>query len=158
MELATRTDVRDFKIRGNYFNLRGLLSRSHLHSANEPRTAPNCPGYSPPVVDFELLGAATGSIAVSESDIPMLTDHDLERAKRNLSLILQARQGDSEAAEELSSTAQNYLPERMGQLQPAETSFVVPCTSCEPHAEQAISQKASILLKLCQLGYPVPEF
>src|SRR5579864_570370 len=157
MELATRTDVRDFKIRGNYFNLRGLFSR-HLHSANEPRTAPNCPGYSPPVVDFELFGAATGSIVVSESDFPLLTDHDLERAKRNLSLILQARQGDPEAIEELSSIAQNYLPEGRGQLQPAESSFVVPCTSCEAHAEHAISQKASILLKLCQLGYPVPEF
>jgi hypothetical protein len=158
MELATRTEVRDFKIRGNYFNLRSIFSRSHLHSSNAPRTAPNYPGYSPPLVDFELLGATTGSIAVSESDIPMLTDHDPERAKRNLSLILQARQGDPEAVEELSSAVQNYLPRGTGQLEPAESSFVVPCTSCEPHAEQSISQKAFILLRLCQLGYPVPEF
>ena len=41
---------------------------------------------------------------------------------------------------------------------PAESSFVVPCTSLESHSEQAISQKAFTLLRLSRLGYPVPEF
>jgi pyruvate,orthophosphate dikinase len=35
---------------------------------------------------------------------------------------------------------------------------VVPSTSCEPHSEQDISDKGFTLLKLSQLGYPVPEF
>ena len=158
METVTRTEIRDFKIRGNYFNWRSLLSRRDLHSSKKENPAPTHPGYSPPVVDFELVHGASGSIAVGESDIPLLCDHDIEKAKRHLALILEARQGDSEAARELSMAMQEFAPGGSQRSQPCESSFVVPCTSGQPHSELAISQKAFILLKLCQLGYPVPDF
>jgi hypothetical protein len=109
-------------------------------------------------VDFDLRGGSTGSIVVGESDIPLLCDDDIAKAKRCLALILEARQGDPRAAKDLSSVAQEYPFGGMGRAQPSESPFVVPCTSCQPHSEQAISQKAFILLKLCQLGYPVPDF
>jgi pyruvate,orthophosphate dikinase len=35
---------------------------------------------------------------------------------------------------------------------------VVPSTSCQPQSQQVISQKAFTLLRLSQLGYPVPDF
>jgi hypothetical protein len=158
METVIGTEIRDFRIRGNYFNWRSLVSRRDLHSSKKENLVSNHPGYSPPVVDFELQGGATRSIVVGESDIPLLCNDDIEKAKRRLALILEARQGDPRAAKELSSAAQEYPLGGTGRVQPSESRFVVPCTSCLPHSEQAISQKAFILLKLCQLGYPVPDF
>jgi hypothetical protein len=156
MPLLTRTAIRDFRIRGNYFSLRGLLARCERHSTGIASTVAAAPGYSPPVVEFEVQDGATGSVVVSESDLPVLCDSDPAKAKDHLALILSARQGDVEAVRELSSA----LPERAREepLQPCESRFVVPCTSREPHAEQDISQKAFVLLKLSQLGYPVPDF
>ena len=100
METVTGTEIRDFRIRGNHFNWRSLLSRRERHSSKKENVVPNHPGYSPPVVDFDLRGGATGSIVVGESDIPLLCDDDLESAKRCLSLILEARQGDPRAAKD----------------------------------------------------------
>ena len=70
------------------------------------KAVPNQPGYSPPAVDFELQDGTINSVVVSESDIPLLHDDDIEKAKRNLSLILDARQGDLKAVTELRSAAQ----------------------------------------------------
>lgn len=158
MEVVAGTEIRDYRIRGNYFNQRTCLFRSELHSSKKQDTVPKYPGYSPPVVEFELLDGARRSIAVSECDIPLLTDEDAEKAKRYLSLILEARQGQPAALQELSATAQKFISVAGQPVQPAESRFVVPCTSSQPHSDQAISHKASILLKLSQLGYPVPDF
>ena len=158
MEALTGTEIRDLRIRGNYFNPRSLLARLDLHSSRKENLVANCPGYSPPVVEFELADGTSSSIVVSESDIPLLCDDDVAKAQRYLALILNARRGDSQAASELSSALQEH-PWRAGErVQPSESSFVVPCTSCQTHSEQYISQKGFILLKLSQLGYPVPDF
>src|ERR1019366_9118599 len=121
-------------------------------------------GYSPPVVEWEtagLDGVATGSIVVRDIDLPLLCQDDFEKAKGHLSLILSAQRGDPKADKDLSFAVQEHLRRlagRSSRLQPAESRFVVPSTSCEAHSEQAISHKGSILLKLCQRGYPVPDF
>lgn len=158
METLTAADVRDFRIRGNYFSRRSLLFRRDLHSSGKQGTVPNQPGYSPPVVDFELQDGTISSIVVSESDIPLLYEDDFEKAKTYLFLIMNARRGDLEAVSELRAAVQEYSFEQARRVQPFESRFVVPCTSCESHSEQAISQKGFTLLKLYQLAYPVPEF
>ena len=158
MEHLTGSEIRDFRIRGNYINQRSLLSRIELHSCKEQRTIPIGPGYSPPVVEFELYGGSTSSIVVSEIDIPSMCDDDIEKAKAYLALILNARRGDPDAAKCLSSAVQEHLLGVSGQFQPSESDFVVPSTSCQTHSEQDISQKGFILLKLSQSGYPVPDF
>jgi len=158
MELVTDTLIRDFKIRGSYVNRRSLLLHQNLHSAAKPNGAPSYLGYSPPVVEFELREGSIRSITVTEADALVLSNEDNEDAKRYLSRILEAREGDLSAAKDLSSIAEKRLPLGSGELQPSESAFVVPCTSCQAHSEQTISHKASILLKLCQLGYPVPDF
>ena len=158
MEVLTPTNVRDFRVRGNYFSWRSLLSRRDLHSSKKQSIGPNQPGYSPPAVDFELQDGTTSSVVVSESDIPLLYDDDIEKAKRYLFWIIEARRGDLQAATELRSAAQEYSFEEAKRGHPPESRFVVPCTSDQTHSQQAISQKAFTLLKLCQLGYPVPEF
>ena len=158
MQTITETDIRDFGIRGNYCNNLNLLSSRDRHASGKDIFVRNCPGYSPPVVDFELRTGGTGSIVVSESDIPLLYDVETDKAKRHLSLILDARQGDANAATELRSALQEYSSRGANETQPSESCFVVPCTSRQSHSEEAISQKAFTLLKLSQLGYPVPEF
>ena len=157
MQLATATAVRDFSIRGNYFNLRTMLLRKSQHVSKRQSVTPDCRGYSPPVVEFELADGTKGSITVPECDAPILNSGDCEIAKHYVSLIIEARQGNLEAAKQLASLAQEFTPVVPAQF-PSENEFVVPCTSSATHAEQAISQKAAILLKLCQLGYPVPDF
>ena len=154
MEVVTGTEIRDFKIRGGYFNSRSLLLRRDLHSKKQDLRLAS-PGYSPPVVEYELSDGTKASMPVSECDIPFLCQGDAEMAKHYLSLVLDARHGDSQSAKQLS---RKHGDEKGELLQPTESSFVVPCTSSQPHSEQAISHKAFILLKLCRLGYPVPDF
>lgn len=158
METVTGTEIRDFTVRGNYFNQRSLLSRRNLYSSKKDNIVSSSPGYSPPVVEFDLHDGTAGSIVVSEADIPLLCGDDFERGKRHLSLIVNARRGDPKAAEDLSSAAQADSLGETGRVQPSENEFVVPCTSSQAHSELDISQKGSILLKLSQLGYPVPDF
>ncbi len=157
MECITGTEIRDFRIRGNYVNQHSLLSRRDPHSSKEENPVLSGPGYSPPVVEFELDGGSTSSIVVSEIDIPFLCDDDIEKAKGYLSLILNARRGDPKAVKDLALAAEHSF-RGLEEPQPTESSFVVPSTSDQPHSEQEISQKGFILLKLSQLGYPVPDF
>jgi hypothetical protein len=157
MEIALGTEIRDFRVRGNYFNQRTLLHRRGSHGPKKSSVISQCPGYSPPVVEFEYQDGTAGNIVISEADIPLLCGDDLEHGKRHLRLIMRARNGDPDAAQELSSAVQDSLPS-VEQVEASENEFVVPCTSSHAHSEQDISQKGSILLKLSQLGYPVPDF
>lgn len=157
MELLTGLNIRDFTIRGNYFNQRSLAYRRAMHSARKEDVS-ECPGYSPPLVDFELDDGTASSIVISDADMPALCNDDLEKAKRHLSLILNARKGDAEAVKQLSCEDQEYSLRGSEPVHPSESRFVVPSTSCDPHSEQDISQKGFVLLKLSQLGYPVPDF
>jgi hypothetical protein len=158
METVTGTEIRDFMVRGNYFNQRTLLSRRDLHSSKKDNVVSNSPGYSPPVVEFEFQDGTSDSIVISEADIPFLCGDEIEQGKRHLSLILNARRGDTQAAKDLSAAAQEVSSGGTGRVQPSENEFVVPCTSSHAHSEQDMSQKGFILLKLSQLGYPVPDF
>jgi pyruvate,orthophosphate dikinase len=159
MEAITGSQIRAFRVRGNYPNQHSF-SRMESRPAKKDALIVNGPGYSPPVVEFELHDGTKGGIVVRETDIPRLCDEDYDLAKSHLALILNAHAGDPKAAKELAvaAAAQAASQRRRERARPAETRFVVPCTTCAPHSEQDISQKAFILLKLTQLGYPVPDF
>ncbi len=156
MGLLSGVEIRDFSIRGNYLNHRSIVLRRAMHSSRRVDVS-ECPGYSPPIVDFELDDGTTSSIVISDADMPALCIGDIEKAKGHLSHILNARKGDPEALKQLACADQESLGEST-LVHPSETRFVVPSTSCDPHSEQDISQKGFILLKLSQLGYPVPDF
>ncbi len=159
MELATGTGIRQFTIRGSCLNRRGLLLQRELHSTTILHKVGDCPGYCPPTVEFELLDGTTRSITVRETDALLLSDNDnSEKARSYLSRILEARGGEREAEDDLHSLAHEYLSRFAELPQPSESSFVVPSTSSRHHTDQAISHKGSILLRLYQLGYPVPDF
>jgi hypothetical protein len=159
MEPLTGRAIRDFKLRGNFLNLHSRRAHCSLDPA-QPGKRAAYPGYSPPVVEYELEPGARGSVVVSDTDIPRLCQDDLELAKAHLALILNARGGDSRAAKELATIAQQSpgIAAAADSHPPAESRFVVPCTSCEAHSERDISQKGFILLKLIHQGYPVPDF
>jgi len=157
MPTLAETEILDFRVRGNYLNQRNLVARRSLRNAhNQNRTVEGL-GYSPSVVEYELRDSTTRHVSVSEVDIPLLCDNDFEKAKRHLGLILNARNGDSNAVRELIAEEKppGDAPAHGG---PQESDFVVPSTSCQAHSEQEISQKGSLLLKLSQQGYPVPDF
>lgn len=156
MELLAGAEIRDFRIRGHYFNQRSLALRKTLHSSKKDRPDRVWPGYSPPVVEFELEDGVPRSIRVSDADVAALCNDDPERARQHLALILNARSGDVSAVRELCRTAQHDL--KSPRMEPTETEYVVPFTSCQPHTDQEISQKGRVLLKLSQMGYPVPDF
>lgn len=154
MEPRQALDIRTFRVRGNYSNQHTLRRAKGLRVNHELGLRPR-PGYSPPVVEFVLAGGTRGSIVVSESDIPALCAGDLEQAKRYLSRLVTGRRGPHDLAASPPVAAEVRATELQ---QPAESRFVVPCTTAEPHSEEDISQKGFILLKLAQLGYPVPDF
>ena len=154
METLTKAEVADFRIRGSYFNRRSLLSR-RVQPGTKDRLAER-PGFSPPVAEFDLRGGGKGSVVVRESDLSFLCGNDYAVSKAYLSLILDARHGDMQAVTALRSMRGHSF--ETGGMEPKESAFVVPCTSQEAHSEQAISQKAFTLLRLYQLGYPVPDF
>ena len=157
METLVGTEILDFKVRGNYVNQRSLVVGKSLRNPHNRSRIAEGPGYSPAVVDYELGDGVKRNISVSEIDIPFLCDNDFQKAKRHLGLILSARRGDRNAVCEL--LAEEGGPwESSERLEPQESNFVVPSTSRHAHSEQEISQKGSLLLKLSQQNYPVPDF
>ena len=155
---AAAAEIRDYRIRGSYLNRRSLLLQRNLASPAKRAEASGSPGYSPPIVEYELPDGTTRSLPIRESDAVLLGVDDKDSRGEYFGLILRSREGDREAAADLSSLARRHLPEGDEPPPPSENSFVVPCSSFQPHSEQAISHKASTLLKLYQLGYPVPDF
>lgn len=159
METLTWANIDCFCIRGNYFNQHSMHFRNELRSRHKPPAFLR-PGYSPPVVDLVLNNGTADSVIVHEIDLPVLCGHDEAQAKRHLAMIVNARHGDIQAITQLDATAHQQLvglPET-DERGVAESEFLVPCTSSEPHSEEEISQKGFILLKLARLGYPVPDF
>ncbi|MGZ4834723.1 MAG: hypothetical protein ACXVZZ_03750 [Terriglobales bacterium] len=158
MEPLPASEIRDFRVRGNYFNQHSRRFRKERYSSTNSAQPP---GYRPPVVEFDLEDGATGSIVASEVDIPLLCQDDFHRARAHLALIVNARRGAPDAGAQLTAALRQYpwLTEPTDQPAPAETPFVVPCTaSPEAHSTRDISQKGLTLLKLAQQGYPVPDF
>ena len=159
MEPVTGTAIRDFRIRGNYINQRNLLSRRDLDSSQERRTSSRAaPDILRPWWSSNSTEAQRAASLSAKSIFLSSATMTLRRRKGYLSLILNARRGDPQAAKDYALAAQEYSLGGLEPPQPTESSFVVPSTSCQPHSEQDISQKGFILLKLSQLGYPVPDF
>ncbi len=153
--MDTAGEIRDFRVRGNYFNQHSRRFRKERYSTS---VAP--PGYGPPVVEFDLADGSRGSLVVHEIDIPLLCQHDMAGARAHLARIINARRGEASAIAELNASLEQYpwLVAPAAQPPPQESRWVVPCTTAEPHSERDISQKGFTLLKLARQGYPVPDF
>lgn len=155
MQLAADVEIRDFRLRGNYFNQHSRRFHKERYSSIAAS-----PVYRPPVVDYVQQDGSSATVAVSDVDIPLLCDDDNDLAKKHLVRILKARAGNAPAAAELTEALRPYpwLTSPSEAPPPKETRFAVPCTSAEPHSVVDISQKGFVLLKLAQQGHPVPDF
>ncbi len=155
MQAGAHGGIRDYHVRGNYFNQHSRRFRKERYSP-----VPYSVAYEPPIVDFTFDDGTTGSVKASEVDIPLLCQRDYELGKAYLELIIRARRGDSGAASEVAAALNQFpwLTTPSDEPPPQETRFVVPSTSDEKHSEIDISQKGFVLLKLTQKGYPVPDF
>jgi hypothetical protein len=155
MQTGPHDTIRDFSLRGNFFNQHSRRFHKERYSS-----ITSSPVYRPPIVDYTMADGRTGSVVVSDIDIPFLCEDDFAAAKSYLGLIIRARGGDSTAAAELAAVVEKHpwLTTPSDVPPPSETRYVVPCTSPEPHTIVDISQKGLVLLKLSQQGYPVPDF
>jgi hypothetical protein len=164
MRTLTEAEIHSFRIRGNYPNQSSLFNSLEGRHEGQGNLPPRLPGYSPAIAEFEIKGpqgGETGSITIRDLDLRLLCQADFGEARRHLCLLLRARAGDGEAANAISAAREEHFAHLQGRMrnpERTESRFVVPCTSRDTHSEQAVSHKGSILLKLSQLGYPVPDF
>ncbi len=155
----------DFKIRGNYPNQRTLLRSMDDRLSVEKKGVHRPLGYLPPVAEYRTAAQRDSDhpheITVRDIDLPLLYQSDLEKAGKHFSYILKARDGDGEARQKLDLARQSHyhdLRDRLGGHDLIDDRFVVTSNTSETYKETHISHKGSVLLKLSQLGYPVPDF
>ena len=73
MEPLPANEIRDFRVRGNYFNQHSRRFRKERGSTTK---VPDRPGYCPPVVDFDLADGASSSVAPANATGTELAWHD----------------------------------------------------------------------------------
>ena len=159
--MAASLRVQHFTVRANYPNRRSLRASYRDRETPVAQRLRKIPGHEPPVAEYVLDGDPTPrETIVRDVDLPLLCQPGREHAREHLALILEARAAVPGAAETLERTWRETSC-RIGSCpdEPIlEDRFVVPSTSNEPHPATVISDKGSVLLRLSQLGYPVPDF
>ncbi|OGR04672.1 MAG: hypothetical protein A2284_17310 [Deltaproteobacteria bacterium RIFOXYA12_FULL_61_11] len=159
-EEGRRSLPEGFTLRAGYPNQRSL-QQCRARRGLEPGTKVLA-GYRAPIVRCRLSGEERPrEFEVREVDLPMLLHEDEQQARTHLWLLLRSRQGDGEARQvleqiqtEANETTNQYLCDRKS----TEDDYLVPCTSEIQHREATISHKGTILLRLCQQGFSVPDF
>ncbi|MEK7744909.1 MAG: hypothetical protein AAB578_11025, partial [Elusimicrobiota bacterium] len=161
MAVLESLEILDFHVRGHYPNQRSLWSNLDTRTLREKKSV-KLPGYLPPVAEFRASDSPQKrALTVRDIDIPLLCQGDSGRSKYHLKLILQAREGDRRAEDELNDSLRSHFSGLGLRYDPAsivEDRYLVPSTSSAGYPVEAVSHKGSILLKLSQLGYPVPDF
>ena len=156
-------EVRGFRARGLYPSLRRVLGSLSDRERRDP-AAPVPPGQAATVVECEVSdGDRTRSIELPVRDDDLLVLHysDRQTALRHLSLILRAEQGDGASRKELHSRFRERLrklQDRLHDLEQRDDRYLVLSASRQEYSWETLSHKGSTLLRLSQLGYPVPDF
>ncbi|MBI4679154.1 MAG: hypothetical protein HY748_16385 [Elusimicrobia bacterium] len=158
---AEAIDVRKFMARGTFLSLRALIHDigSRQPGSKEGRSA--LQGFVAPAVVFEPENGPAEEISIRSVDLPFLYQENSRMAREYLATILRARAGGEAARKGLDEIgAQRYKVylERRRKVQAAESPYLVSSISEAEHHIDGVSHKGSILLKLCRLGYPVPDF
>jgi hypothetical protein len=157
-------DIERLRIRGNFPNQRSLLCSVDNRCLQEARSIRRLPGYSPPIAEYWRRGDAGGSseeAAVRDIDLALLCQPDLDKACLHMSTILRARDGNRAARKKLDTMikrSSRELKERFDTAGLVENRFVVPSSSDERYRAVRVSHKGVTLLRLSQLGHPVPDF
>jgi hypothetical protein len=156
--------VTEFRVRGNYANWRSLLVSLDDRSAASTFVPRDHPGYVPPMAQYWTEEQPEGpghEIEIRGTDLPLLSQVPQPEGREHLTMILQARRGDRQAAERLTETVAAYHRDVSAWLRASrliETTSVVPSASNEEYPATSVSLKGQVLLELSRKGYPVPDF
>jgi len=122
----------------------------------------HAPGYIPPTAQYCLRGSdTTYSIALRETDLPLLAQRNAAAIDEYVSLVIAARRNLPEAAARLDALAMPLIREKghyYENLRLIENRFVVPSLTEREHTEASTSSKGAMLITLYRDGYPVPDF
>ncbi|MBN2058607.1 MAG: hypothetical protein JW782_07410 [Candidatus Saganbacteria bacterium] len=147
------------QLRGGYVNRRSFYYSLRARIKDAKRL-PTLPGYHPAVVEMETSEGPMG-LAVRDYDVPFLRRTERAEAVEYLQLILDAKAGNKGAQKELDrriASMLSILSKHFRSLTVKENDYLVSSTTNEYPAEEVISNKGAILLRLIQEGYPVPDF
>ncbi len=150
--------IAKLSLRGGYVNRRTFHANLKARATGGRHLRP--PAYMPAEVTFQT-DAGTQSIIVRDYDIPILRHTNSSAARDHLELILKAREGNGEARAALEEHARQTLERIEPKFQTTglvEDPYVIASTTEEHPPAEVVSHKGSILLRLIQKGYPVPDF
>jgi hypothetical protein len=153
-----KANVLSFTLRAGYLNRRHLFQEAADRAAGRGRKV--LPGHRQPEVIYRT---ETGErmMPVRALDIPYLRKNNNLGAKEHLDLIIRARGGDTQAQKELNGKAKAALAimgPRFSGARLTEDEYVISSDTSKTYPAELISHKGTILLKLIQDGYPVPDF
>ncbi len=154
----TFPEIEDCTIRAGYRTAAGM--RQAFQRRWTTSNSVYAPGYIPPVACYRMRGSVF-TIALRETDLPLLAGKDTETVKRHLSLIVAARCNIPGAAAELDAKCKALFQERRRcdqNVKLTENRFLVTSLSEEPGSDEQISSKGAMLARLYREGFPVPDF
>ena len=156
-------EVLSFRARGFYPNLRRVLASLSGQTQRHPADR-KPPGDVASVVECEVSEdghTRSTELLIGAADLLVLRHADQPAALHHLSLILRAQNGDEASQKELQSAAQERLrklQDRLDRLEQLDDRYLVLSSSQQEYSPETASHKGSMLLRLSQQGYPVPDF
>ncbi|MBW2523258.1 MAG: hypothetical protein JRI23_03745 [Deltaproteobacteria bacterium] len=152
--------VESFRLRASYPNTYSRFIEWQRFRGPLPGGPP--PGYVPPVAEYLPSDRDEWqTIEVRGSDLTVLNDADREVGNRHLERILSARRGSDRAGTELArmaAEAEHQAACFCQRIALQENEFVVPSYTANSYDAEHVSHKGANLLRLSQLGHPVPDF
>lgn len=155
-----KVPIQDFRIRGNYPNKRNLNFNAQNRIKGSKKASRERSGYHPPIVEYQYSNNPTETykLIIRDIDLPFLWNTKKEDGCQYLQMILNARDGDKKSRGALKEIFNKYFKDKTLSKAPKDTNKIVTSFTDNNYYNTLISHKGKILLKLSQLGYPVPDF
>ena len=150
--------IKEFSFRGNYPNFN--VTR-YLTEHNNDNISIDLPGFLPVEVKYEHLNKTKGTLTLTSQQSLYFCRNDNKHNKKLLELIIAGKNGDKNLLQQADEIVKKYFSNilnDLNQLSFYEDDYVVPSNSNGDYSEELISHKGTMLLKLIQKGYPVPDF
>jgi len=150
--------VKEFSFRGNYPNFNII---SCLVEYNDCDMCIDQPGFLPVEVKYECKDETRGMLKLSLLESIYFCKNNKVKNLKLLELLLAGKNGDEVKQKQAIEIVKIYITnikKYLSKLSFYENEYVVPSISKKVYTEELISHKGTMLLKLIQTGYPVPDF
>lgn len=119
-------------------------------------------GYRRPIVEYATdKDTESKEIELDFIDAIFLLENNKNQSIKYLELLLKAKHQDKKALERLKITQTEFYLKRINQfknIKLIENKYIIPSFSTKKYTIDHISHKGTMLLKLSQKAYPVPDF